>query len=223
MKATMEVCLVRRQVRSHELGRLSRCTKSRASRARKKVRVLGLCVAALFLLGHGGPHGGPTTQMVMAQEEALRVAFSGAEVVDRRAVLLDEVQAREAETLGGGPLPSRLATLFTATSSAEPLGVGVFDSAADASFELAVLVAFHPDLRVRSVVVARYDGPTKYVPEAAWLSGLEGSDARTPNGGDDTPVQRAIRVLVRRSFGVCRAALRSGPTALDAPTSGETN
>jgi len=111
----------------------------------------------------------------LTQDEALRLAFPGAEVERRTAFLtpaeLEAVQARAGR--GTAPPPS-VVTYYVATKDGAPAGTAYFDAHRVRTLSEVLMIVVVPGGTVRRVEVLRFDEPPDYRPPAGWLALLAG-------------------------------------------------
>ncbi len=114
-------------------------------------------------------------QSRLTQDEALRLAFPGAEVERRTAFLtaaqLEAVQARAGR--GTAPPPS-VVSYYVATTDGAPAGTAYFDAHRVRTLSEVLMIVIAPGGEVRRVEVLRFDEPPDYRPPAGWLALLAG-------------------------------------------------
>jgi hypothetical protein len=110
------------------------------------------------------------TAVLVTQEEALELAFPGAQV-ERRTAYLDESQMEEARRLAGpgAPVTSALVPHYVATRQGKPVGVAYFDTHRVRTEAATVLVLVDPDGRIRRLEMIAFHEPPDYLPRPAWL------------------------------------------------------
>lgn len=117
----------------------------------------------------------PAVAQRLTQDEALRLAFPGAEVERRTAFLtpsqLEAVQARAGR--GTAPPPS-VVTYYVATKDGGPAGTAYFDAHRVRTLSEVLMIVIAPGGTVRRVEVLRFDEPPDYRPPAGWLALLAG-------------------------------------------------
>ena len=164
-----------------------------------------------------------------SQEEALELAFPGADRVEKRTELLDDARAAQVEAKARAALPSRLVKLYTAWKGGQVDGYALIDLHTVRTHPEALLVVSAPDGRVRSLRVLAFYEPEEYRTPQRWLDQLDGRplDDRLRLGGDvhgiagATLSSRAVTDAVRRSLALFEvlavAAPVPAPAASDAP------
>lgn len=142
------------------------------------LRVAGraLLLAALgALTGASVGTSGASAQVFMTQQEALELAFPGAEVV-RRTAFLSEAQRDRARSLAGEDVQveQRVVNYYVATRECRPVGVAYFDAHRVRTLEEVVMVVVTPDERVERIEVLRFSEPPEYRAPEGWLDQLDG-------------------------------------------------
>jgi hypothetical protein len=132
-------------------------------------RSRGLPVAAC-LLGCLAVASPLRSEVLVTQEEALELAFPGAEV-KRRTAYLDESQMEEARRRAGPgvPVSTALVPHYVASRDGEPIGVAYFDTHPVRTEAATVMVLVEPDGRIRRLEMIAFDEPRDYLPRPAWL------------------------------------------------------
>lgn len=187
------------------------------------MRSSSLFAAALaFALAASGP-APAAAGAFLSREEALELAFPGADRVDERAELLGDDRAARVEALAHAPLPSRLVKLYTGWKGGAVLGHALIDLHTVRTHQQALLVVLTPEGRVRSLRVLAFYEPAEYLTPQRWLDRLEGRalDDRLRLGGEvhgiagSTLSSRAVTDAVRRSLALF--AVLAGPAASREP------
>jgi Na+-translocating ferredoxin:NAD+ oxidoreductase RnfG subunit len=151
-------------------------------------RALALA-AGLLLLLIGMRAAALRAQTTLSREEALALAFPGAQVHGER-VFLTEQQQREAADLAGSALPSALIARYVATNNGEVVGRAYVDTHTVRTKRESLLVSLTCDGRVRRVDVTAFLEPPEYEAPRPWLDQFR-ERALTA----DLAVQRAIRPI----------------------------
>ncbi len=111
----------------------------------------------------------------LTQDEALRLAFPGAEVERQTAFLtpaqLGAVQARAGR---GTVAPPSVVTYYVARKDGARVGTAYFDAHRVRTLSEVLMVVVAPGGTVRRVEVLRFDEPPDYRPPAGWLALLAG-------------------------------------------------
>ncbi len=127
-------------------------------------------------------------KVFLTKEEALRLAFPGAEVT-RSTAYLTEAQRRDAQKLSGDPeLPAALATSYAAVKDGRTVGTAYFDAHIVRTLPETIMVVVDPAGAVLRLEVLSFDEPEDYLPRATWYGQFTG---RTLN--DEMSLTRGIR------------------------------
>lgn len=146
--------------------------RGRIPPGRALVLALALTAFVPWAPGYGG--AGITAQAA-TQEEALRLAFPGADVQRRTAYLDDAQLARAAELAGGkAAVESAVVTYYVATKGGTPLGVAYFDAHRVRTLPEVLMIVVDADHKVRRVEVVRFSEPPEYAPPEGWLAQFSG-------------------------------------------------
>lgn len=132
--------------------------------------------ALLVVLGALAALPAPASaQVFMTQQEALDLAFPGAEVT-RRTAFLSEAQQERARALAGEgvDVEQRVVSYYVATRECRPVGVAYFDAHRVRTLEEVVMVVVTPDERIERVEVLRFAEPPEYRAPEGWLDQLDG-------------------------------------------------
>ena len=96
-----------------------------------------------------------TQAQILTQEEALVLAFSETEVVQRRTAFLDEDQMARIQELAGPGVspPSGIVTHYVALAGDEPTGVAYFDSHRVRTLNQVLIPLLHFSSVIREAIV----------------------------------------------------------------------
>jgi hypothetical protein len=120
-------------------------------------------------------------------DEALKLAFPGAEVA-RKTAFLTPAQQEEARRLSGEEKPpGGLATWYVATKGGAEVGRAYFDTHVVRTQTETVMVVVAPDGAIARVEVLAFAEPDEYLPRSKWYGEFQG---RKLDGG--LAVKRAI-------------------------------
>lgn len=103
-----------------------------------------------------------------AKDEALELAFPGADRVESQTFILTEAQKAEVEKLARAPLESQLWTVYVGWRGTELLGYAVIDSQIMRTLPATFMVVLAPAGEVRRVEVLAFHEPPEYMPTARW-------------------------------------------------------
>ncbi len=129
-----------------------------------------LCFIALAVLT---PAPAPAV-VFHAKDEALALAFPGADRVDDKAVILTDAQKQEIEKRAHAPVESSLWTVYTGWRGTELLGYAVIDTHDVRTLPEAVMVVLSPAGEVRRAEVLAFYEPPEYAPTERWAKQFEG-------------------------------------------------
>ena len=92
---------------------------------------------------------------LLAKDEALALAFPGADHVETRSFILTDDQKAAVEDLGKAPLESQLWTIHVGWKGGEVLGYAVIDSHVVRTMPETMMVVLDPKGTLRRVAAAR--------------------------------------------------------------------
>jgi len=157
---------------------------------------------------------GARAEVFHSRESALRLAFPGADHVEKRDVYLTEAQAARASAMAGSPLPSRLLTVYVGWKDGATTGYAIIDTHRVRTLPETVIVVVGNDWTVQGVHLLAFHEPPEYGPPAPWLRQFDGRllDDRLALRGDvagitgATITANSITGAVRRALSSCRVA-----------------
>ena len=106
-------------------------------------------------------------------DEALRLAFPGAEVARRTAYLTQE-QVRRARALAGVEVPSALVTYYQAKRAGRPAGTAYFDTHRVRTLPETLMIVVDPQGKVARMEVISFREPEEYLPRGVWYEQFRG-------------------------------------------------
>jgi hypothetical protein len=170
--------------------------------------------AVLFVAGL--PVAWASAQQTLSREEALALAFPGAQVRAERVFLTQE-QQRDAAQDAGCPVTSALIARYLASNNGQVVGRAYVDTHTVRTKRESLLVSLSADGRVRRVDVTAFLEPPEYEAPRPWLDQFH---ERTLSA--DLAVQRAIRPIAGATL-TARAASEAvrRVLAIDRVLSGE--
>lgn len=123
-----------------------------------------------------GPLASRASAQTLTQDEALRLAFPGADSVARRTAYLDDAQLARARSLAGGEaeVASGVVVHYVATRGGTPLGAAYFDAHRVRTLPEVLMIVVGTDARVRRIEVVRFAEPPEYIPPGGWLGQFTG-------------------------------------------------
>ena len=110
----------------------------------------------------------------LAKDEALALAFPGAERIEERVFILTDAQKAEVERQARAPLESQLWTLHVGWKGTELLGYAVIDSHVVRTMPETFMVVIDPTGTLRRVDVLAFNEPPEYLPTARWIQQFPG-------------------------------------------------
>ncbi|MEQ9399298.1 MAG: hypothetical protein RJQ04_09000 [Longimicrobiales bacterium] len=117
----------------------------------------------------------PVGAQTLTQDEALALAFPGADI-DRRTAYLDDAQMERARSLAGGSVAveSGIVTYYVARKDGHDVGVAYFDPHRVRTLPEVLMFVVGRDGRIRRTEVVRFSEPPEYRPPDGWLGLFEG-------------------------------------------------
>jgi len=133
------------------------------------VRFRALVIGALFAAVVGGTPPVAVAQ-ALTQEEALELAFPGAEV-ERRTAYLEPGQLQRARELAGGDvdIESEIVTHYVANRDGKFVGVAYFDAHIVRTHREVLMIVVAPDATVRRIETVAFREPPEYEAPEGWL------------------------------------------------------
>ena len=153
------------------------------------------------------------------QEQALKIAFPGADQIESETYVLSASEAEEIERLASANLDSRLVTIHTARKGPQLVGYAHIDVHTDRTRPEALLIALDPGGKITTLRVLAFQEPLEYMPTQGWydlFSGRVRSD-RLKVGYDidavtgATLTTRATADAVRRMFAYYSVLVQKNP------------
>ena len=134
-----------------------------------------LLVALAAVAAPAAPPAHASAQVFMTQQEALRLAFPGAEV-DRRTAFLSDEELERGRLLAGEDVEvdRSVVNYYVATRECRPVGVAYFDAHRVRTLEEVIMVVVTPDERIERIEVLRFSEPPDYLAPEGWLDQMDG-------------------------------------------------
>lgn len=126
-----------------------------------------------MLLASGGS---ARAEALLAKDEALALAFPGAQVATE-TVFLSEEQVRAVRERTGREPPSKLFTFYIARRDGTLTGYGVIDTHVVRTLPEAFLVVLSPARAIERVLMLAFYEPPEYRPSDRWLEQFHGRSA----------------------------------------------
>lgn len=107
----------------------------------------------------------------LSQQEALDLAFPGADAVERRTAYLDDGQLARATALAGPgvEVESGVVTYYVATRGGSPMGVAYFDAHRVRTLPEVLMVVVAPAGTVARIETVSFREPPEYEAPEGWL------------------------------------------------------
>lgn len=139
-------------------------------------RLTGVLWAACFLLW-GSAAG---AKVFLSQEEALELAFPGADRIEEKVYILTAAQKAAIEKQSRSELDSELATLYSGYKDDQRMGYAFIDVHTVRTLPEAFMVVLEPEGKVRSLYVLAFYEPTEYMPTKRWYRQFDGKSLADP-------------------------------------------
>jgi len=114
-----------------------------------------------------------SAKVFLTVDEALKLAFPGAQV-ERRTAYLKDSEVKRARELAGVEVASALLTYYAAAKEGKPAGTAYFDHHRVRTLPETVMVVVDPRGKVARVEVLEFNEPEQYMPRGAWYGQLAG-------------------------------------------------
>lgn len=152
-----------------------------SSAAGRLARAAAAALALLVMGGLAAPRA--DAKVFHSQEEALELAFPGADRIDSRTYIITGSQKRAIEKLARSELESELITLFSGWRGDELLGRAFIDVHTVRTLPEAFMVVLSPAGQVTSLRVLAFYEPSEYMPTTRWYQQFDGADREKLSGG----------------------------------------
>lgn len=139
------------------------------SRTPRFVRFVAIAACAALALAAAPA----AARVLLTVEEALALAFPGAQV-ERRTVFLSSQQLARAEALGGLRPGSAIVHPYVARRDGAVVGTAYFESHVVRTLGETVMVTVDPSGRVGRVELLSFDEPPDYIPRVEWYRQFDG-------------------------------------------------
>ena len=128
----------------------------------KTVYILFIC---LFIFSTAAQ-----SKVFMKRDEALELAFPGADRIDKREIFLTEKQAQEIESLSKSRLTSRLYIVYEGFKGDESLGYAIIDTHTLRTKTETVMFVINPYGTLRQAEILAFFEPPEYKPGNKWIA-----------------------------------------------------
>lgn len=115
----------------------------------------------------------PLFAALPSPQEALSLAFPGAQLI-RKEHVLTEAQAARVKALAGVEVPGRWMVAYEARKDGALVGVGLFDTHRVRTLNETLLVAVSKEGRILRVEAVTFREPAEYMAKEAWVKQFEG-------------------------------------------------
>ena len=158
------------------------------------------------------------SKVFMNRDEALELAFPGAERIDKREIILTREQADEIETLSKSKLSTRLYIVYEGFKGSESQGYAIIDTHDLRTKTETVMFVINKDGTLRQAEILAFFEPPEYMPGNNWISLFYGKSAEDPlKPGKDIPnitgatiTSTALAQTMRQIIALARVVL-TGP------------
>lgn len=115
-------------------------------------------------------------QLLLTQQEALRLAFPEPARIERRTAFLEPARVADARRLAGGgtKVEKGVVTYYVGTREGRPLGVAYFDVHRVRTLPEVVMIVVSPEARVERIEILKFSEPPQYLAPEGWLEQFEG-------------------------------------------------
>lgn len=113
-------------------------------------------------------------KVFLAKDEALALAFPGAERVEERVFILTDAQKTEVERRARAALESQLWTIHVGWKGGEVLGYAIIDSHTVRTLPETFMAVIDPKGTLRRVEVLAFHEPPEYLPTDRWIAQFNG-------------------------------------------------
>jgi hypothetical protein len=144
--------------------------------ARRGATPRRLRIAALLALGVPAMLGVrvANAKVFLAKDEAMALAFPGAERIEDRVVIVTDAQKAEIEKRARAPLSSQLWTIHVGWKGEQVIGYAIIDSHVVRTLPETFMVVIEPAGTLRRVEVLAFHEPPEYLPTERWIDQFEG-------------------------------------------------
>jgi len=135
--------------------------------------IWALALSSLAVVAGAGEGG---AQLLLTQEEALRLAFPEPAHIERRTAFLGEEDLREARALAGPgvEIEDGVISYYVGIEGDTPVGAAYFDVHRVRTLPEVLMVVIGPDDRVERIEVVKFQEPPEYVAPEGWIEQIIG-------------------------------------------------
>ena len=172
--------------------------------------VAALLMAIALTAAHWGVPHAAEGQVLLTQEEALRLAFPAPAEVERRTAFLDEAQRVEVERLAAPTDASErsVVTYYVGQLDGKSLGAAYFDAHRVRTLREVLMIVVDPAGHVTRIEILGFGEPPEYMAPDGWLELFQGRglDGGTSIKGD-IPIITGATLTARSVTGAVRRSL----------------
>lgn len=128
------------------------------------LRTLGVAVVVIVLQPLPA-----SAQVLLTQDEALRLSFPEPAMIERRTAFLERSQIDRVSELAGSKPAGTLVTYYVGRSADGPLGVAYFDVHRVRTLPELLMIVVTPGGRVERIEILRFSEPREYMAPDGWL------------------------------------------------------
>lgn len=147
-------------------------------------------------------------QVLLTQDEALRLAFPEPAEIERRTAYLDEAQLDRIAEEADVELESTVVSYYVGRTEEGPTGAAYFDVHRVRTLPEVLMIVVDPEGRVARIEVLRFAEPPEYKAPEGWLERFEGRGLDGDLAGKNavagmtgaTLTSRAVTDAVRRTL-----------------------
>lgn len=136
-----------------------------SDRQNRLLAIVGIAVS----LAIAGVPADAQAKVLLARDEALKVAFPGAERVEALDIVLTEEQHDRIEKMARAPLESSLVTFYVGWKDGAPTGYAIFDTNIVRTYPETFVVVLGTDGAVQSTFLVAFHEPSEYMPTQRWM------------------------------------------------------
>jgi thiamine biosynthesis lipoprotein len=135
----------------------------------------------LALLASAGPAVDAHAEIYLTEDQALKIAFPGADAIEKQLVAFTSQQQAAIETATGRKDPPRIFRYFVGRKSGEVLGYVAIEDCMGKSEPITYMVATDPALSIRAVEILAYrESRGGEVRQEGWRRQFAGKDPASP-------------------------------------------
>lgn len=172
-------------------------------------RLLVIAIVAGSLAVAGLP-AAVQAKVYRARDEALELAFPGADRIEARDFYLTDEQHDRIEKLAKAPLDTSLVAIYVGWRAGAPAGYAIFDTHTVRTFPETFLVVISPQGAMLATHILAFHEPEEYLPTPRWLGTFTGAtlDRELQVGRDVAAISgstlstRAVTSGVRRALAI---------------------